>query len=127
MDASGIRLLPAQFAGRLILNRKEETVVEFSLFLPSRNSNVDVNAFGAADMAFIPRMELFTLSSIPIREIAWETAITEEKARKKLATAFYKFAKIEWVPIENAVELATVINRPIHALVLFGALDGESC
>ena len=127
LDAFDIRLLPAQFAGRLLLNRKEGTVVEFSLFLPSRNSNVDVNAFKAADMAFIPRMELSTLSSTPVREIAWETAITEEEARKKLATALYKFAKIEWLPIEDTVELAKKTNRPIHALVVFGALDDESC
>lgn len=78
-------------------------------------------------MAFIPRMELFTLSSVPVREIAWETAIPAEAARKKLMTAFYKFAKIEWVPIEDAIELAKATNRPIHALVLFGALDDESC
>ena len=127
LDASGIRLLPAQFAGRLVMNRKEGAVVEFSLFLPACNSNVDVNAFRAADVAFIPRMELSTLSSTPGREIAWETAITEEEARKKLATAFYKFAKIEWGPIEDAIELAKATNRPIHALVLFGALDDESC
>ena len=127
LDASGIRLLPAQFAGRLVLNRKEGAVVEFSLFLPPRNSNVDVNAFRAADMAFIPRMELSTLLNAPVREIAWETAITEKEAREKLATAFYKFAKIEWGPIEDAVELAKITNRPIHALVLFGALDDESC
>ena len=127
LDAFDIRLLPAQFAGRLLLNRKEGTIVEFSLFLPSRNSNVDVNAFKAADLAFIPRMELSTLSSTPVREIAWETVITEEEARKKLTTAFYKFAKIEWGPIEDAVELAKETNRPIHALVLFGALDDESC
>ena len=127
LDGFGIRLLPAQFAGRLILNRKEGAVVEFSLFLPSRNSNVDVNVFSAADIAFIPRMELSTLSSTLAREIAWETVITEEEARKKLATAFYKFAKIEWVPIEDAIELAKATDRPIHALVLFGVLDDESC
>lgn len=127
LDTSGIRLLPAQFAGRLVLNRKEGAVVEFSLFLPTRNSNVDVNVFRAADMAFIPRMELSALSSTPVREIAWETAITEKEARKKLATAFYKFAEIEWIPIEDTVELAKGTNRPIHALVLFGTLDDESC
>ena len=127
LDAFDIRLLPAQFAGRLVLDRKEGAVVDFSLFLPSRNSNVDVNAFRAADMAFIPRMELSALSSKPVRQIAWETVIAEEEARKKLATAFYKFAKIEWIPIEDAVELTQVTNRPIHALGLFGALDDESC
>ena len=127
LDASGIRLLPAQFAGRLVLNRKEGAVVEFSLFLPAHNSNVDFNAFRAADIAFIPRMELSILSSTPVREIAWETAITEEEARKNLVTAFYKFAKIEWIPIEDTVELAKRTNRPIHALVLFGTLNDESC
>lgn len=127
LDASGIRLLPSQFAGRLVLNRTEGVVVEFSLALPSRNSNVDVNAFRAADIAFIPRMELSTSSSTPVREITWETVITEEEARKKLATAFYKFAEIEWTPIEDTVELAKETNRPIHALVLFGTLDDESC
>ena len=127
LNAPGVRLLPAQFAGRLVLNRTEGAVVAFSLFLPSRNSNVDVNAFKAADMAFIPRMELSTLSNEPIHEIIWETTITEEEARKKLATALYKFAKIKWVPIEDAVELGKGTNRPIHALVLFGALDDESC
>ncbi len=128
LDASSVRLLPSQFAGRLVLDRKEGAVVEFSLFLPSRNSNVDVNAFRAADMAFIPRMELSTLSSgLSTHEITWETAITEEEARKKLKSAFYKFAEIEWIPIEDVVELAKRTNRPIHALVLFGALDDESC
>ncbi len=128
LDASGVRLLPAQFAGRLVLDRKEGVIVEFSLALPSRNSNVDVNAFRTADMAFIPRMELSTLSSrTSTHEMVWKTAITEEEARKKLATAFYKFVEIEWIPIEDVVELAKKTNRPIHALVLFGALDDESC
>ena len=128
LDASGVRLLPAQFAGRLVLDRKEGVVVEFSLALPSRNSNVGVNAFRAADMAFIPRMELSTLSSrTSTHQIVWKTAVTEEEVCKKLATAFYKFVEIEWIPIENTVEVAKVTNRPIHALVLFGALDDESC
>ena len=127
LDAPGVRLLPAQFAGRLVLDRKEGGVVEFSLSLPSRDSNVDVNAFRAADMAFIPRMELFTLASGSIHDIEWDTNITAEEARKKLAAAFYKFAEIAWTPIEETVELAKVTNRSIHALVLFGALDDESC
>ncbi len=128
LDTSGIRLLPSQFAGRLVLNLKEGAVVDFSLFLPARNSNVDVNAFRAADIAFIPRMELSTLSSgLSTHEITWETAITEKEARRKLATAFYKFAEIEWTPIEDTVKLAKETNRPIHALVLFGTLDDESC
>ena len=127
LNGPDARFMPAQFAGRLVIDRSEGNVITFSLALPSRNSNVDINAFGVADIVFIPRMELSTSSSTPAREIVWETAITEEEARKKLATAFYKFAEIEWTPIEDTVELAKRTNRPIHALVLFGTLDDESC
>ena len=127
LDASGIRLLPAQFAGRLVLNRTEGAVVEFSLALPSRNSNIDINAFGVADIGFVPRMELFAISESLADEISWASAIAEEESREKLKSAFYKFAEIEWTPIEDTVEIAQRTNRPIHALVLFGTLDDESC
>lgn len=127
LDGPGAFFMPAQFAGHLVINRNTRRVCKFSLSLPSRNSNVDINAFGVADIVFVPHMELSALSDAPIHEIAWETAITEERARKKLATAFYKFAEIEWTPIEDVVELAKGTNRPIHALVLFGTLDDESC
>ena len=127
LEAPDARFLPAQFSGRLVIDRKNESIVTFSLSLPSRNSNVDINAFGAADIAFVPRMELSALSGAFKHEIAWETVIAEEEVRKKLATAFYKFAKIEWTPIEDTVEFAQATNRPIHALVLFGVLDDESC
>ena len=127
LDGPEALFMPAQFAGHLVINRNTGRVYKFSLSLPSRNSNVDINAFGVADIVFVPHMELSALSDAPIHEIAWETTITEEEARKKLATAFYKFAEIEWTPIEDVVELAKGTNRPIHALVLFGTLDDESC
>jgi len=127
LNGPGARFMPAQFAGQLVMNRSGGNVIAFSLYLPPRNSNVDISAFGVADIVFVPRMELSALSGAFKHEIRWETAITEEEVHKKLATAFYNFAKIEWVPIEDAVELAQVTNRPIHALVLFGALDDESC
>lgn len=119
--------MPAQFAGRLVIDRSESNVITFSFALPSRNSNVDINAFGVADIGFVPRMELFAISESLADEISWESAITEAESEKKLKSAFYKFAKIEWTPIEDTVELAKETNRPIHALVLFGTLDDESC
>ena len=127
LDGPDARYTPAQFAGRLVINRSEGSVIAFTLSLPSRNSNVDINAFGSADIVFVPRMELIALSDASKHEIAWETAITAEEAFRKLKSAFYKFAKIEWTPIEDTVKLAKSKNRPIHALVLFGALDDESC
>ena len=127
LDVCGARFMPAQFAGCLILNRKTGKVVKFSLSLPPRNSNVDINAYGAADIVFVPRMELSALLDAPAHEITWETAITEEEARKKLKLAFYKSAEIEWTPIGDTLELAKSTNRPIHGLVLFGTFDDESC
>ena len=127
LAAPRIRLLPAQFAGRLVLNRQTGTVCYFSLSLPPRNSNVDINMLKTADIGFVPRMELSALLTTSIDEITWETTITENEARSKLKAAFYKFAKIRWTPVEKAVELAKTKNRLIHTTVLFGALDDESC
>ena len=120
-------LRPAQFAGHLIINRDTGTICQWTLSLPRRNSNVDMGAFTSRDLGFVPRMELCSLSEPQPRSIGWETAITAEEVGKKFQNSLYKFAKIEWTPIEDAVELAKALNRPIHALLLFGVLDDESC
>ena len=118
---------PAQFTGRLILNRKGGTIREFWLYLPSRNTNVDINAFDAADMVFVPRMELIGRSAHDQGDIVWETAITEENAKAMLAASFYKSAEIERFPIEEVVAQAQAKNRPIHVLLTWGVFDDESC
>ena len=128
LDASiGAYLRPAQFAGHLVINLNSGTICQFTLSLPPRNSNIDIGAFRTADIAFVPCMELCSLSETQPKSIDWETAITEEEVGQKFQHAFYKFAEIEWTPIEDAVELAKASNRPIHAVLLFGVLDDESC
>ena len=125
-DASAY-FTPAQFTGRLVLNRNTGTIREFRLYLPSRNTNVDINAFDAADMVFVPRMELIRRNMGDQSDIVWEIAITEENARAMLAAAFYKSAEIERFPIEEAVAQAQAKNRPIHLLLTWGVFDDESC
>lgn len=120
-------LMPAQFAGHLIINRDSGTIHQFTLSLPNRNSNVDMGAFRTHDIGFVPRMELYSLSETQPKSIAWKTAITVKEVDKKFQNALYKFAEIEWTPIEDAVELAKASNRPIHVVLLFGVLDDESC
>ena len=128
LDASiGAYLRPAQFTGHLVINRNSGTICQFTLSLPPRNSNIDIGAFRTHDIAFVPHMELSSLSETQPKLIDWETAITAEEVGKKFQHAFYKFAEIEWTPIEDAVELAKASNRPIHAVLLFGVLDDESC
>ena len=128
LDASiDAYMMPAQFAGHLVINRESGTVCQWTLSLPPRNSNVDIGAFRTNDLAFVPRMELCSLSEMQPKSIAWEAAITAEEVEKKFQNALYKFAEIAWTPIEDAVELARASNRPIHAVLLFGVLDDESC
>ena len=125
MDAA--RFILSQLAGRLVLNLKTGAVRAFSLALPPRNSNVDFNSFECCDMVFVPRMELVAEDADDQSEFAWEEAITVEEARKKLELKFYRFAEIDWLPIDEAVVQAEITHRPIHAILVWGALDDESC
>ena len=118
---------PAQFTGRLILNRNSGTIREFWLYLPPRNTNVDINAFNAADMVFVPRMELIGQNADDQGDIVWETGITEEEAKSMLAAAFYKSAEIERYPIDEVIAQAQAKDRPIHVLMTWGVFDDESC
>lgn len=118
---------PAQFTGRLVLNRNSGTIREFWFYLPSRNTNVDINAFNAADMVFVPRMELIGQSADDQSDIVWETVITEEDAKAMLAAAFYKSAEIKRYPIEEVIAQAQATDRPIHVLMTWGVFDDESC
>ena len=120
-------LRPAQFAGHLVINLNSGTVCQFMLSLPNRNSNVDIGAFKTHDIGFVPRMELCSLPRTQPESMAWETAITAKEADRKFQNALYKFAEIAWTPIEEAVERAKALKRPIHAVLLFGVLDDESC
>ena len=124
---SEAKFIPSQYVGQVLVNLKKGTVRAFSLALPARNSNVDINACGGADMVFVPRMELLATDESDRDEIAWETVITAEAARRSLELKFYEFAKIDWLPIERAVERAKAMHRPIHAILVWGCLDDESC
>ena len=124
---SKARFIPSQFAGKILVNLKSGTVRAFSLALPARNSNVDLNAYGGADMVYVPRMELLATDETDQDEIAWDAAITTGETRRMLGLKFYKFAEIDWLPIDEAVVQAKATHRPIHAILVWGCLDDESC
>ncbi len=126
-DMDVARFIPSQFAGCLLINLKTGIVCDFSLALPPRNSNVDINDFGYADMVFVPRMKLHATSTKAPDEIDWDGSVTSEETRKRLELKFYKFAEIDWLPLEEAVEKATATQLPMHAVISWGPLDDESC
>ena len=121
------RFIPSQFTGRFLIDLKTGVVCDFSLALPPRNSNVDINDFGYADMVFVPRMELFATPTQTSDEIKWKDVITPEEARRRLELKFYKFAEINWLPLAAAVAESEETQRPIHAVLTWGPLDDESC
>lgn len=121
------RFIPSQYAGRLLINLKTGVICDFSLSLPPRNSNVDINDFGYADMVFVPRMELLATLTQTSDDIKWKDVISPEEARRRLALKFYKFAEINWLPLEAAVVESEETQRPIHAVLTWGPLDDESC
>ena len=121
------RFIPSQFTGRLLIDLKTGVICDFSLALPPRNSNVDINDFGYADMVFVPRMELLATPAQTSDDIEWKDAITPEGACRRLELKFYKFAEINWLPLEDAVEKAKATQRPLHAIISWGPLDDESC
>ena len=126
-DDNKSRFVPSHFVGRLLINLRKGTVRAFSLYLPPRNSNVVISAFGGVDMVFVPRMELLAVDETDRDKIAWEAAITTEEAHRALELKFYKFSVINWLPIDEAVTQAKATNRPIHAILVWGCLDDESC
>ena len=126
-DDNKSRFVPSHFVGRLLINLRKGTVRAFSLYLPPRNSNVVISAFGGIDMVFVPRMELLATDETDCNQIAWDAAITMEEAYRAVELKFYKFSEINWLPIDEAVTQAKATHRPIHAIHVWGCLDDESC
>lgn len=121
------RFSPGQFAGRLLLDLNVGTVAAFSFYLPDRNSNVDIWAFDNADMVFVPRMELTSLTTETPEQIYWSDAIDIAEAKRLLTLKFYKFAEIDWCPIQEVFARAEATQHPIQAIFFWGQLDDESC
>jgi len=120
---------PAQFRGRLVIDRKRGEVVAFTLGVPSQGVNVDVNiAEGegiAADIGRIPRMEL-SGGEFPAFS-ANAALIPEREAEDRLARRFYPFAEIQWLDLAAARAESLATGKPLHVIALFGSLMDESC
>ena len=119
---------PAQFEGRLVIDRATRRVLAFQLAVPDRDTNVDMNVHepgeeeGRADIGYVPRLGLWTDAPVPRRDPE-----VLEAARLRLRRAFYPFASIEWLPLTDALAKSRGTGKPLHVVQLFGTLDDESC
>ena len=125
---------PSQFAGHLVIDRIEERVVFFKMHVPEGTLNFDVNwkidkddpGF-FTDSGFCPRMELRAGTEDVVQDTEFTEAISQEEAEHKMILRFYEWQRINWVPVDKALERAQVQQKPIHAISVDGPLADESC
>ena len=77
--------------------------------------------------AFCPRMELRAETEDVMKDMEFTEAISQEKAEHKLIHRFYEWQRINWVPVDKALEIARVQQKPIHVISVDGPLADESC
>ncbi len=125
---------PSQFTGHLVIDRIEEKVAFFEMYVPKSIINFDINwkmdknASGhVTGTGFCPKMELRAGTQDILERVEFTTSITQEEAERTLTLRFYKSQQINWVPLAQALEKAQAQQRPIHVISIDGPLTDESC
>ncbi len=128
---------PSQFAGHLVIDRIEDKIVFFQMRLPDGVMNFDVNwrtteegwerSIVITDIGFCPQMELRAGMEAGVQDFKFIEAITQEEAARNLILCFYKSQQIHWVSLEEALKIAPVQQKPIHAISIDGPLADEAC
>ena len=123
------RFTPSQFAGHLVIDRIKEKVASFKMYVPEGVLNFDVgrNSTRTIDVGFCPRMELRAETREVAPDIEFVESVTQEEAERKLILRFYKSQRINWVSLEEALEIAPAQGKPVHAISIDGPLADESC
>lgn len=122
---------PSQFAGKLIITRNDGKINFFQMHVPEGTLNFDVgwkqegNQWVIADSGFCPRMEL--LAGTQNDQTQFAVSIPQEEAERKLILQFYKSQQINWVAMDRTLEMAQMLQKPIHAVAVDGPLDDEAC
>ena len=117
---------PSQFTGTLIIDRIERSVVFFEMYVPKGTVNFDINWKGT-DAGFCSQMVLRAGMQDVLREAEFTESITQEEAKHALILHFYGSERVNWVPPDQALEMAQAQQKPIHAISIDGPLADESC
>ena len=123
---------PSQFTGHLVINRPDEKVVFFQMYVPHGTLNFDVNRHrddGATitDAGFCPQIELRAGREDIIQNTEFFEAISLAEAERTLVRHFYKSQQINWVSVDEALEIAQTEQKPIHIVSTDGPLTDEAC
>ena len=126
------RFTPSQFTGHLVIDRIGEKVTFFEMYVPEGPINFDVSwkkeKYSIIDSGLCPQMELRVGTQAPVRDTEFiGDVITDEEAKRILIQRFYKSEQINWVPPEQALEIAQTQQKPIHVISIDGPLADEAC
>lgn len=124
---------PSQFIGHLIIDRIKEKIAFFQMYVPDGTINFDVNryhgdgpSFGS-DIGFCPQIELRAGSEDIVQNPQFSESITLEEAKRALMLRFYKSQQINWVSVDEALEVAQAQQKTIHIISTDGPLADEAC
>lgn len=124
---------PSQFAGHLVIDRIEEKVAFFEMYVPDGPINFDVNWKRHKDASHsivaggFCQMELRAGTQDLLENVEFTASILQETAEHALIQRFYKSQQINWVPPEQVLEMVETQQKPIHAISIDGPLMDESC
>ncbi|KAK3598667.1 hypothetical protein CHS0354_020428 [Potamilus streckersoni] len=62
-----------------------------------------------------------------VKDLKWSKEITQQEAQKKLEIYLYPFKKVPYYNFTTAIDKARDENKLIHSILLWGALDDQSC
>ena len=117
---------PSQFKENLIIDRIEDKIAFFKMYVPEGTVNFDLN-WDSADAGFCSQMELTTGTQDVVQNTEFAASITQEEAERTLILCFYKSEEINWVSPFDAVEMAYEQGKLIHVISIDGPLADESC
>ncbi|RKU33286.1 hypothetical protein C6499_01550 [Candidatus Poribacteria bacterium] len=124
---------PSQFTGHLVIDRIEEKVAFFEMYVPKGVINFDVNwkrdnaSYHITSTGFCPKMELRAGNQELLESIKFTESITQAEVERALILRFYKSQQINWVPLAQVLEKAIAQQKPIHVISIDGPLIDESC
>ena len=123
---------PSQFTGHLVIDRNQEKVAFFEMYVPKSVINFDVNwKRDKGDMVtstgYCSKMELRAGTQDLLESVEFAASITQAAAERALILRFYKSQQINWVPLDQVLAIAQAQQKPIHVISVDGPLVDESC
>lgn len=148
---------PGQFTGHLIIDRDLKHVHKFVIYVPTKTKlNVDMEWLTGnpdeqnmeVDIGYLPQLVINSTAPSQILDVGkssdlkekyieeveysedleeWIQEISEEEALKKMEVAMYPFKELTYFNISDAFEIAQKESKLVHHILLWGALDDQSC